>query len=115
MKTDLWVWAPTAERVDVVRGDYRLPMTGPDERGRWTVTVEDGDPGTTYRFSVDGGEPRPDPRSRWQPEGVHGPSAVVDHDAFEWSDGGWAGRPLEGAVIYELHVGTFSAAGTSGK
>src|SRR5947209_8750470 len=112
VKTDLWVWAPTAERVDVVRGDDRRPMTGPDGRGRWTVTVEDADPGTTYRFSVDSGEARPDPRSRWQPKGVHGPSAVVDHDAFGWSDGGWAGRPLDGAVVYELHVGTFSAAGT---
>ncbi len=67
---------------------------------------------TRYSFSLDGGPGRPDPRSRWQPEGVDGPSAVVDQGAFSWSDDGWAGFDLSTAVIYEMHVGTFSAEGT---
>lgn len=68
--------------------------------------------GTDYAFSLDRGPPRPDPVSRWQPEGVHGPSRVVDPGAFAWSDAGWHGIAMEDQVIYELHVGTFTAAGT---
>jgi maltooligosyltrehalose trehalohydrolase len=110
------VWAPAATRVDLVveggaEGERRVPMHGPDDRGWWTAEALVG-PGGSYAFSVDGGPPRPDPRSPSQPEGVHGPSAVVDHGAFAWTDGGWERPPLESAVIYELHVGTFSAAGT---
>jgi maltooligosyltrehalose trehalohydrolase len=111
MKTDLWVWAPGARSVEVVTDAGRAPMDGPDDRGRWSAAV-DLDGGQGYRFSVDGGEPRPDPRSEFQPEGVHGPSAVVDHSAFAWTDAGWRGRPIDEAVIYELHVGTFSESGT---
>ena len=67
-------------------------------------------PGTDYAFLLDDGdEPVPDPASRWQPDGVHGPSRVYDQDAYAWSDRDWAGRDLPGAVIYELHVGTFTA------
>jgi maltooligosyltrehalose trehalohydrolase len=71
-------------------------------------------PGDDYAFSVDGGPPRPDPRSAHQPYGVHGPSRVVDHDAFAWSDAdrAWRGFHLPSAVLYELHVGTFSSHGT---
>jgi maltooligosyltrehalose trehalohydrolase len=113
VKKDLWVWAPKAGRVEVVTGDgARLPMTGPDERSRWTATLDDAAAGDTYSFSLDGGPPRPDPRSPFQPTGVHGPSALVDHDAFGWTDRGSAGRALDEAVVYELHVGTFSASGT---
>jgi maltooligosyltrehalose trehalohydrolase len=111
VKTDRWVWAPNAESVEVVTGAGRTPMQGPDEGGRWTAAL-DLDAGDHYRFSVDAGEPRPDPRSESQPLGVQGPSAVVDHAAFRWTDSGWRGRSLDGAVIYELHVGTFSDAGT---
>src|SRR6202035_3187454 len=61
---------------------------------------------------LDGGPPRPDPRSAFQPGGIHGPSRVVDHSAFAWRDSGWRGVPLPGSVLYECHVGTFSAEGT---
>ncbi len=106
------VWAPRAERVDLVVGDRRVAMDGPDERG-WFRTEAEPAVGQSYGFSLDGGPARPDPRSRWQPDGVHGLSRMVDHDAFAWTDGGWRGRPLDGSsVIYELHVGTFSPEGT---
>ena len=82
------------------------------ERGWWRLDVPDAGPGTRYLFSLDGGPGRPDPRSGWQPEGIDGPSVLVDHGAFRWSDGGWHGYELAAAVIYELHVGTFSHDGT---
>jgi maltooligosyltrehalose trehalohydrolase len=69
-------------------------------------------PGTDYRLSLDGGPGRPDPRSPFQPEGVHGPSRTVDHDAHRWGDAGWSAGELRDAVVYELHVGTFSPEGT---
>jgi maltooligosyltrehalose trehalohydrolase len=69
-------------------------------------------PAADYGFALDGREPLPDPRSHRQPQGVSGPSRIVDHDAFEWTDRSWAGFHLPAAVMYELHVGTFSAAGT---
>jgi maltooligosyltrehalose trehalohydrolase len=69
-------------------------------------------PGGDYGFSLDGGPPLPDPRSPWQPHGVHGPSRAVDHGAFAWADTSWRGFHLPSAVLYELHVGTFSPEGT---
>ena len=74
------------------------------------MTTDPGD--GRYAFALDGGDPRPDPRSRWQPDGVHAPSALVDTAAFPWSDEGWRGVPLHDAVVFELHVGTFTPAGT---
>jgi len=65
-------------------------------------------PGTRYKFQIDGGLKVPDPASRFQPEDVHGPSEVVDPSSFGWDDQLWRGRPWEEAVLYELHVGTFS-------
>lgn len=111
------VWAPEARRVEVRIGggsgsDHPMrPVPGRD--GWWRSA--DGLPrehGTRYAFRLDGGPPRPDPRSRRQPDGPDGPSAVVDHSAFPWTDAGWTGRPLAGAVLYELHVGTFTPEGT---
>jgi maltooligosyltrehalose trehalohydrolase len=103
------VWAPRAEKVEVVLGGARHPMAGPDERGWYEADVPGAGPGDDYGYSLDGGEPRPDPRSPWQPHGVHGLSRLVDHGAFRWTDGGWdGGVPLAEAVIYELHVDTFS-------
>jgi maltooligosyltrehalose trehalohydrolase len=105
------VWAPRAQRaVDVVLdGGGRRVALAPGERGRWAGEVPDLGPGGDYAFSLDGGAPRPDPRSAHQPFGVHGPSRVVDHGAFAWSDAGWDGTDLSAAVLYEVHVGTFSA------
>ncbi len=106
------VWAPRAERVDLVVDGRLFSMEGPDERGWFRSAVEVAG-GQSYGFSLDGGTTRPDPRSRWQPDGVDGLSRAVDDGAFEWTDGAWAGRRLDGsAVIYELHVGTFSPEGT---
>jgi maltooligosyltrehalose trehalohydrolase len=114
------VWAPDHDRVELVLDDRRVAMapvdprgvsTGPRE-GWWRAEVDDAGPGTLYRYSLDGGPQRPDPRSRWQPDGIDGPSAVVDHAAFAWSDSGWKGARLASSVLYELHVGTWSPEGT---
>ncbi len=105
------VWAPLPGRVDVMLGARRLPMTGAGG-GWWRLAVSDAGPGTSYAFSLDGGPPRPDPRSAFQPAGIHGPSALVDHAAFAWTDGSWPGMDLPRSVLYECHVGTFSAPGT---
>ncbi|GAB2444653.1 malto-oligosyltrehalose trehalohydrolase [Streptosporangium sandarakinum] len=105
------VWAPTRERVELVLGERRLPMRRSGD-GWWERAVEEAGPGTDYAYSLDGGPPRPDPRSPYQPYGPHDPSRLVDHAAFGWTDDRWRGTPLPGAVLYELHVGTFSPAGT---
>ena len=109
------VWAPHAKAVELVFGDgdadiARMPL----ERGEegWFVGGPALDHGTRYGFRLDGGEPLPDPRSRWQPDGVHGLSAVDDPTLHEWGDDPWDGLELLGGVIYELHVGTFTAEGT---
>jgi maltooligosyltrehalose trehalohydrolase len=105
------VWAPSAHSLDLELPPRRIAMT-PEPHGWWAATVEDAAPGIEYAFSVDGGEPLPDPRSPWQPFGVHGPSLTVDHARFEWTDEGWQAPPLASAVVYELHVGTFTPEGT---
>ena len=107
--TSLRVWAPHPSSVEVVSEGVRAPMTAHDG-GWWTAEI--GGAGTDYALVLDGGPPRPDPRSAWQPHGVHGPSRVVDHSAFDWTDGAWRGVPLAGGVIYELHIGTFTPSGT---
>ncbi|MHB8507574.1 MAG: malto-oligosyltrehalose trehalohydrolase [Candidatus Dormibacteria bacterium] len=104
-------WAPHASSVEVVLDGGRHLMS-PTENGWFAADVPGAGPGTRYRFSLDGADPVPDPRSNHQPEGVHGPSEVVDHATFPWSDGEWRGCRLEGLVVYELHVGTFTADAT---
>jgi maltooligosyltrehalose trehalohydrolase len=107
----LTVWAPAARSVSaVVRGERRaLSPAG----GGWWSHPEPLAHGTDYAFLLDDGEsPLPDPRSRWQPDGVHGSSRAYDHDRFTWSDQGWRGVALPGSVVYELHVGTFTPEGT---
>ncbi len=109
------VWAPRCRRVAVrvVAPSKRgpVPMVAREE-GWFEVTLEDLGPGARYFYVQDGARERPDPASRAQPEGVHGPSEVVDPGAYAWSDGGWRGLPLAEMVIYELHVGTFTPEGT---
>jgi maltooligosyltrehalose trehalohydrolase len=83
----------------------------PDECGFWRLAL-DAPPGTDYWFAIDGGDPRPDPRSPWQPAGVHGRSRTVDHGAFAWTDEGWQPPALETGILYEMHVGTFTPEGT---
>ena len=107
------VWAPRRQRVDVVLIDQgKRVAASPLEGGWWRAEVADLPEGTRYMFSLDGGPGRADPRSAWQPEGIDGPSAVVDHGSFEWGDSHWVGPSWPRAVLYELHVGTFSPEGT---
>ena len=103
------VWAPAAQQVEVELSDGRYPMTR-DDVG-WWVADREARAGDAYLFVVDG-RPLPDPRSREQPAGVRGPSRVVDHDTFHWTDSEWGGFDLAAAIIYELHVGTFTPEGT---
>jgi len=107
------VWAPEAQRVELAldAGGRRLEMHA-GAGGWWWARAPEAGPGTDYRFAPDGGEALPDPRSAWQPRGVHGPSRVLDHGAFAWRDAGWQPGPLASAVIYEFHVGTFTPEGT---
>lgn len=107
------VWAPQRACVEVVieGTDARAVPMARDENGYFRADVGDVQAGARYRYRLDGDALRPDPASRAQPEGVHGPSAVVPRD-FAWTDGGWRGLPLHRYVLYELHVGAFTPAGT---
>jgi maltooligosyltrehalose trehalohydrolase len=112
------VWAPRADQVSLVlagpgEAHRRVDMQpGGPRPGWWSAPVDGAGPGTDYGFSLDRGPLRPDPRSPWQPEGSDGPSRLLDHGAFAWTDSGWRGMHLPAAVVYELHVGTFSVEGT---
>ncbi|HKP13269.1 MAG TPA: malto-oligosyltrehalose trehalohydrolase, partial [Blastocatellia bacterium] len=108
------VWAPLLNQVAVKIISPRprlIPLTK-DDLGYWHATAEGIEPGARYLYAIGEGVERPDPASHFQPDGVHGASAVVDHRGFEWRDGGWRGVPLEDLIIYELHVGTFTPEGT---
>jgi maltooligosyltrehalose trehalohydrolase len=105
------VWAPAAERVALELDGRRIDMDRSGS-GWWVGEAADTGPGDLYGYSLDGGPSRPDPRALALPEGVHGRAAVVDHRSFTWTDGAWSGMALGGSVLYELHVGTFTAAGT---
>jgi len=113
------VWAPRRARVEVVTesaaGERLSAFALEAEEGGYFSTFDgEARDGTLYRFRLDGddGYLYPDPASRFQPEGPHGPSRVVDPSLFDWTDGDWRGLPLRGQVIYELHVGTFTPEGT---
>ncbi|MFG1954468.1 malto-oligosyltrehalose trehalohydrolase [Micromonospora sp. NPDC048830] len=111
--TEFTVWAPEAARV-------RLRLPGGRDRemisvsgGWWRAEAPGTGPGTDYAFVLDDSDRAlPDPRSAWQPAGVHGPSRLYDHAAFRWTDVAWTGRQLPGGILYELHVGTFTPEGT---
>ncbi|MEO3777722.1 malto-oligosyltrehalose trehalohydrolase [Micromonospora sp. B11E3] len=111
--TEFTVWAPEAARV-------RLRLPGGRDRemisvpgGWWRAEAPGTGPGTDYAFVLDDSDRAlPDPRSAWQPAGVHGPSRLYDHAAFPWTDAAWTGRQLPGSILYELHVGTFTPEGT---
>ncbi|MFF0234032.1 malto-oligosyltrehalose trehalohydrolase [Micromonospora sp. NPDC005254] len=109
--TEFSVWAPDATRVRLrLARDTDHEMRAAAD-GWWQVEVPDA--GLDYSFLLNDDEtPLPDPRSPWQPAGVHGPSRRYDHSAFEWSDSAWTGRQLPGSILYELHIGTFTPEGT---
>lgn len=108
------VWAPEASSVDVVFESPEPAVAAltkfPD--GSFGALVPGVAAGARYRYRLDGGEAYPDPASRFQPEGIHGPSEVIDPSAFAWTDGGWNGVAREDLVLYEVHVGTFTPEGT---
>jgi maltooligosyltrehalose trehalohydrolase len=104
------VWAPGARRVRAVLAGDSTELSA--DAGGWWSGAE-APPGTDYAFIVDDGDAAlPDPASRWQPHGVHGASRVYDQAAYRWGDGAWRGREWPGAVVYELHVGTFTPGAT---
>ena len=107
------LWAPVARRVDVVSesGEVLAPMHDVG-RGVFEVVLVGAEPGLLYRYRVDGRTAYPDPASRFQPQGVHGPSMVVDPARYRWRDGEWLGVAREDLVFYELHIGTFTPEGT---
>jgi maltooligosyltrehalose trehalohydrolase len=108
------VWAPQAKSVDLVFATRRIALQ-PAGGGHWEAEAAPADARDGYRFSIDGGAPLPDPRSRWQPAGVHGASQLVAPATLRQGSGvdaGFRAKPLEQAIIYEMHVGTFTARGT---
>jgi len=114
------VWAPEANKVELVLYNTedvstetdRIAMTKNTSDGVYQILVEKAAAGTRYKYVIDGNGPFPDPTSRYQPDGVHGASSVVDH-SFGWTDSNWHGiSSLEGVSIYELHFGTFTKEGT---
>ena len=107
------LWAPNARSVSLhLLHSGELLTMAPLSRGYFRRTVENLEPGTRYFFQLDGAREVPDPASRFQPEGVHGPSEVVDLNQFQWTDQNWQGRTLERSIFYEIHVGTYTAQGT---
>jgi maltooligosyltrehalose trehalohydrolase len=107
--TQFEVWAPEKTVRLRVAGEDRDMERGQD--GWWRLDVPSAGPGADYAYLLEG-EARPDPRSPWQPDGVHGPSRVYDHAAYAWKDQSWTGKQLPGSVLYEMHVGTFTTEGT---
>ncbi len=109
--TTFQVWAPLPERVELLLPEGRRLAMEPADGGWWTVQADA--PGETrYAFSLDGGPPRPDPRSARLPDGVHGWSQQVEHESFPWTDAPFRATPWPQQITYELHVGTFTPDGT---
>src|SRR5512132_2706049 len=111
------VWVPGAERVAVIllreRGEERVPLEHErTSRGYWSGLAESATTGDRYLVEIGPGLRFPDPASRFQPEGPHGPSEIVDPGAYRWGDRRWRGISADGQVLYELHVGTFTRAAT---
>jgi maltooligosyltrehalose trehalohydrolase len=118
--THFRVWAPTARNLEVVLESSGKSLGVPSSQvsmtkaanGAFSVFVPRARAGDLYRYRIDGQGTYPDPVSRFQPEGVHGPSEIVNPRCFEWTDAAWKDIELDDVVIYELHVGTFTPAGT---
>jgi len=117
LDNDKWrfsVWAPFAHNMELIAGakqDMSIPMQKEDF-GYWSVETDHLMNGTLYYYRIDNELLRPDPASLSQPQGVHGPSEIINLQDFEWQDSKWIGLPLSEMVIYELHVGSFTNEGT---
>ena len=106
------VWAPNASRVDVVIGQTQTELEQ-EPHGYFSLRVTNAAAGALYKFCIDRSEEAvPDPASRFQPQGPHGPSMVVDPSTYRWNDDRWAGAKLRGQIISEIHIGTFTPEGT---
>jgi len=105
------VWAPLSKRVELVVDGQRYDMNA-DDRGWWSVRVEERSTPVRYGYSLDGASPLPDPRAPRLPEGVHALAQTWDAESFAWTDGSFRAAPLGRALIYELHIGTFTSEGT---
>jgi maltooligosyltrehalose trehalohydrolase len=103
------VWAPLKKKIELVidSPQQNIFLMDRDGSGMWSVTLDNIEPYTRYFFRIDENKVLPDPASKFQPEGVHGPSAVINQ-GFSWSDSDWKGIALKDMIIYELHVGTFT-------
>jgi maltooligosyltrehalose trehalohydrolase len=111
-RTHVRVWAPRVAAVQLVIERGPSIALAAEDSGYFAATI-DASPGTRYRFRLGGDDKLvPDPASRFQPDGPHGPSEIIDPHAFEWSDRTWRGARLDGQVVYEVHVGTFTPEGT---
>ncbi|MBU1821504.1 MAG: malto-oligosyltrehalose trehalohydrolase, partial [Bacteroidetes bacterium] len=111
---DFTVWAPEKQSMTLhitAPHEQRVAMQK-DDMGYFNVLVKGVQPGTRYFFAPNGEKEFPDPASHYQPEGVHGPSEVVDHAAFAWQDKDWRGLPFKDLILYEIHIGTFTSEGT---
>ncbi len=108
------VWAPRAKQVHIklLTEQEQLVLLEKDEFGYHSADVENVEPGTRYLYVLDWDKERPDPASRYQPEGVHGSSEIVDANSFQWTDQNWTSFPFNQYILYELHVGTFTKEGT---
>jgi maltooligosyltrehalose trehalohydrolase len=105
------VWAPLPKKVEVQVGAGKFPMTAQAD-GWWSAQIDPANIGDDYGFILDGEGPFPDPRSESQPDGIHKMSRLVDRNKFSWTDINWQSPPLASAIIYELHLGTFTLGGT---
>src|SRR5687767_2123501 len=112
--TDFTVWAPLASEVRVKLIDRHVSpyVLERHDGGYFSGRVSGAHAGDRYVYLLDEDTEQPDPASRYQPQGVHGASAVIDPHTFHWSDEAWRGLPLDRFIIYELHVGTFTPEGT---
>jgi len=106
------VWAPGCRSVDVVVDGRAIEALAPREGGLFEAVLEGVAEGARYKYRLDAARYRPDPASRFQPEGIHGPSVVVDPSRFVWTDQEFGGHALGDLVLYEVHVGAFTPAGT---
>lgn len=107
------IWAPKASSISLrIIGEPKDIFMDPEKDGYFATHVKGLRGGTRYFYLLNGDQPRPDPVSRYQPEGVHGPSEVIDPSKFKWEDQDWNGIPLEEMIIYEIHTGTFTQEGT---
>lgn len=113
-KCTFGLWAPHRRSMElhILSPEEKLVPMQKDRKGFWHTEAKNIAPDTFYMYRLDGELERPDPASNFQPEGPHGPSSVIDHAAFKWSDHKWVGVKLEDMIIYELHIGTFTPQGT---